>query len=133
MVTRVFDLVFYKVYSVYVKKEHSPVYTTVLFLGLMRISILLFILLFLQFTLGLSVNFDGYSPTNKKYIGAFLILLIDLPIIIYTYRRYSKKEKRDELAKKYSAEKYGKVKPLIFFMTPVVFFVMTIVMVFIFA
>jgi len=133
MVTRFFDLMFYKVYSVYVKKEHSPVYTTILFLGLMRISILLFIGVLLQFTLGMTVKIDGYSPTERKYISAFIILFIDLPIIIYTYFRYSKKEKRKKLERKYSADKYAKIKPWFFFMTPVFFFVMTIMMIFIFA
>src|SRR5690606_35610916 len=106
---------------------------TILFLGLMRISILLFIGVLLQFTLGMTVKIDGYSPTERKYISAFIILFIDLPIIIYTYFRYSKKEKRKKLERKYSADKYAKIKPWFFFMTPVFFFVMTIMMIFIFA
>lgn len=130
MVIKFLDLIFYKVYSVYVKKEYSPVYTTILFLGLIRISILLFILLFLHFTLGLSFHFEGYSTTNRKYIGAFLILLIELPLLLYTYYRYTRKGKIKELEEKYSDTKYDRIRPWYVFMLPVFFIILMLIMVF---
>lgn len=127
VVVKVLDLVFCKLYSVYKKKDGVPLTGTLLFMGLIRFSVLLFFGLFLQFFLNIKIPFKSKEQT------LIAIACFELPILFYTYFRYSKKEKRKELERKYSAEKYGKIKPWFFFMSPVFFFVMTIMMIFIFA
>lgn len=127
MVMRFLDLVFWKLYSVYRKKDSVPFFSTLLFMGLIRLNIIFFFGLFAQFFFDIYIEFKSTEQT------VIAIACFELPILLYTFYRYSKKGKIKELERKYSDKKFDKIKPWFFFMTPVFFFGLTIVMIFIFA
>lgn len=106
-------------------KEQSPIYTTVLFMGLISLSIILFI--------GVSINiFTGgvISVKNENFRKEFLasfIILTELSFLIWTYYRYTREGKIKELEEKYSSNKYNKLKPWHIFMLPVFFIILMVI------
>lgn len=126
MVTRIFDLVFYKLYRAYKKKDSIPLFSSVLFMGLIRFSILLFI------GVSLDLLLDIRLPFKSKWQTLIVVGLIELPFLIWTYYRYTRKGKIKELEDKYSDEKYDKIRPWHIFMLPVFFIILMLIMVFTF-
>jgi len=121
MVKKIFDIVVYKLYGSYKMKEQSPIYTTVLFMGLIRFSILLFI------GVSLDILLNVRLPFKSKWEILIVVALIELPFLIWTYYRYTREGKIKELEEKYSTNKYNKLKPWHIFMLPVFFIILMVI------
>lgn len=126
MVTRTIDLIFYKLYQAYNKKNDSPIYSSVLFMGLIRFSILLF----LGITLDLLLNIR--LPFKTKWEILLIVAIIELPFLTWSFYRYTRKGKIKELEIRFSLPKFEKVKPWHVFMLPIFFILLTLVIIFIF-
>ena len=118
MVKNVFDILFYKLYRTYKKKDSIPLFSSVLFMGIIRLSILLFI------GVSLDLLFNVQLPFKSKWNTLIVVALIEFPFLIWTYFRYTQKEKIKELEEKYSDKKYDIIKPWHIFMLPVFFIIL---------
>ena len=79
----------------------------------------------------MSGNLEDNPNFNKNYLIIGLIL-IELPILIWTYYRYTRQGKIKELEEKYSDTKYDRVRPWHVFMLPIFFIILMLIMVFTF-
>lgn len=126
MVTKLVDIIFYKLYQAYKKKNDLPIYSSILFMGLIRFSILLFLGVSLDLFLNIRL------PFKDKWETLIIVSFIELPFLIWTIYRYTKKEKIKELQNEFSVEKYDKIRPWYIFMLPVFFILLMLIVVFIF-
>jgi len=126
MVTKTIDLIFYKLFQAYNKKKDSPIYSSVLFMGLIRFSMLLF----LGITMDLLLNIR--LPFKKQQEILMFVAIIELPILIWTFYRYSRKGKIAELEIKFSDYRFHKIKSWHIFMLPIFFIILTLIMIFTF-
>lgn len=126
MVTRIIDLIFYKLFQAYNKKKDSPVYSSVLFMGLIRFSILLFLGVSLDLLLNIRL------PFKTKWGILLFLAIIELPILIWTFYRYTRKGKINELEIEFSDRRFHKLKSWHIFMLPIFFIILTLIVIFTF-
>jgi ABC-type Fe3+ transport system permease subunit len=112
------DYIFYRIYLYYKKKEEIPVFTGIMFLQVMNISLIVLSLgIFNVFTDGLLTNKNENLSIKLLYIVYAIVLML---LLVFDAFRYGRKKSIKELEQKFQHSKLNKkMKLWQIFMIPI--------------
>lgn len=133
---KILDLLFHKIYTAYAKKEKNvfvSIFATIVFFSVTMSSFLLFIGVSVDLLLeNVTTNYLE-SMSIPSRIKKYIFIIIELPIIVYLFYRYTRKGKIQALKEMFSDKKYARLKSWHVFMIPILFVIVTAIMIFLFA
>lgn len=119
------DYIFYRIYSFYKKKGDSPLFSSIMFLGVLKVSILFFLVSILNILTG--GFFSGKNPDLDKKYFYLIFILVSIVLLIMDSIRYCKAQKIKDIEQKYAGTYMNRIiKTWHIFLFPLFIFVMTV-------
>jgi len=112
---KIIDLIFIRLYVTYERKNDLPLFSSVMFMGVISLTLLLFIGVFLDLLCNIKLPF-----TDKKDV-LYVIFLIEFPFLIWLFYHFRNKDKINKIKQVFSEDKYKRIKSWHIFMIPILF------------